>query len=79
MSEWKETTLSNIANIVAGYAFKGSHFGEKGAKVIKIKDISPPYIDIENAKKVDINHYNTHKLEKYLRLFSRSLVIRKLE
>lgn len=57
MQNWKFTTLSNVANIVPGYAFKGNDFGKTGTPIIKIKDIIPPYIDIKNADRIDISKY----------------------
>lgn len=65
MGEWKPSTLANIADIIPGYAFKSNHFGEIGISVVKITDISPPYIDIESAMKVDLTNYNLEKLTKY--------------
>jgi type I restriction enzyme S subunit len=65
MSEWKECKLGDVAEIVPGFAFKSEHFGDKGMPVIKITDINPPYINIEDAQKVDLDSYNQNKLEKY--------------
>lgn len=65
MDDWKEVTLADIADIVPGFAFKGSDFGTVGQCVIKIKDIIPPIIDILHANKIDIKKYNKHKIDKY--------------
>lgn len=65
MSEWRETALGDVAEIIPGYAFKGEHFGKTGAGVIKIKDIVPPKIDVENLEKVNLKNYPAEKLEKY--------------
>jgi len=65
MSEWRETTLSEIVEIIPGYAFKGKHFGDAGSVVIKIKDINPPYVDLSSALKVDMSNYAAQNLEKY--------------
>ena len=65
MAEWEPSTLANIADIIPGYAFKSKQFGERGIPVVKITDISPPYIDIQNAMKVELTDYNIEKLKKY--------------
>ncbi len=65
MSDWKDTTLGVIAEIIPGFAFKSSEFGETGEFVIKIKDISPPYIDLTDAQRVNITDYSKDRLDKY--------------
>lgn len=65
MSEWRECKLSDMADIVPGFAFKGEHFGDTGTVVIKIKDIVPPIIDLRGAQRVDVSHYSLQKLEKF--------------
>lgn len=65
MKEWRKTTLGDIAEIIPGYAFKGEHFGEIGSHVIKIKDITPPGIDVKNSQKVDLSNYPIDRLAKY--------------
>lgn len=62
---WSDCTLSDVTDIVAGYAFKGSHFGDIGEKVVKIKDITPPTVDLKNVQRVDFANYSKSKLEKY--------------
>lgn len=74
MSEWKETTLSDMADIVPGFAFKGEHFGDTGTMAIKIKDIIPPRIYLHSAQRVDISHYSLKKLKKY-RLYKGDYVV----
>ena len=68
MSEWKEVILEDITDIVPGFAFKSQHFSENigQAKAIKITDISPPFIDINNAMFIDLEPYDKKKLAKYL-------------
>ena len=65
MSERKETTLSEIVQIIPGYAFKGKHFGDNGTLIVKIKDINPPYVVLRSAQKVDLTNYSTKNLDKY--------------
>ena len=65
MSGWTECPLSEVADVIPGFAFKGEHFGERGVTVIKIKDITPPTISIDGAQKVDLANYSISKLEKY--------------
>ena len=66
MSEWKEYKLGDIANITPGFAFKSKDFGQIGELVIKIKDILPPYIDLQKAGHVDLANYDKNKLAKFL-------------
>lgn len=68
MSEWKECTLEDIADIIPGFAFKSKHFSDNlgQSKVIKITDISPPYIDVSNAMYIDMSHYDHKKMQKYI-------------
>ena len=66
MTAWKEKKLSEIADIIAGYAFKGSDFSDEGDEiVIKIKDIQEPFITIQGATKVFIKNYSLSRLEKF--------------
>jgi len=64
-ADWRECKLSDIAEIIAGYAFKSDHFGDVGFRVVKIKDIKPPIVDIENSDRVDLACYSIEKLTKY--------------
>lgn len=67
MSEWKKATLSQVAEIIGGFAFKGEHFSDDGdSTVIKIKDIQAPFINIDGATKVFMESYSQDKLEKFL-------------
>lgn len=65
---WKECKLGDVVEIVPGFAFKSQHFSKNAghAKVIKITDIVPPFIDIDNAMSVDLGSYDKKKLEKYI-------------
>jgi type I restriction enzyme S subunit len=63
---WTNTTLGEACDLVAGFAFKGKDFGDFPHKVIKIKDINPPLVDITNAGGVSIDSYEKEKLQKYL-------------
>lgn len=60
MSEWKEVKLGDVAEIMPDFAFSSQNFIENNrhAKVIKITDISPPFIDISNAMFVDLKPYD---------------------
>ena len=67
MGEWRDVVLDDIADIIPGYAFKSQHFSGSGdMPVIKITDISPPFINIENAMQVDLSSYDKIRLEKYV-------------
>lgn len=61
-----KTTLSDVCNIIAGYAFKGKDFNSDGYPVIKITDIQPPYASTISCSHVNLSSYDTSKLTKYL-------------
>ena len=66
MGEWVNKKLSQITEIVGGYAFKGKHFGDAGVPVVKIKDINPPFINLKTVMRVDIDaHYASKNLDRY--------------
>lgn len=53
--------LGELISVVSGFAFKSQEFSEVGIPVIKIKNIVPPSINIENTKKMafdSITKYN---------------------
>ena len=70
----KKLKLKEISEIYGGYAFKSKDFGVGENFVVKIKDIKPPIIDVENADKVDVSKYSTQKLEKF-KVFPDDIVI----
>ena len=65
MRKWERTTISEVADLIAGFAFKSKDFGDFQDKVVKIKDITPPTFDTINAEGVNINFYSLEKLKKY--------------
>ena len=66
MEEWKEYKLGEVCDLIPGFAFKSSDFGDYGTKVIKIKDIQPPFVDVNGADGVCIKNYDVLKLSKFL-------------
>lgn len=60
----KNYKLGDVVEIIPGYPFKSSDFGKGDNKVIKIKDIKPPFIDIENADTINLKPDNKYLLEK---------------
>lgn len=66
MEEWKEYKLSDLSDFIAGFAFKSADFGSTGFPVVKIKDIQPPFVNVNGMDKVDLSPYNINKLEKFL-------------
>lgn len=66
MEEWKEYKLGEIADITPGFAFKSLDFGQKGEKVVKIKDITPPIINLTDCEHVDLEKYDKSKLRRFL-------------
>jgi type I restriction enzyme S subunit len=65
MNNKKIVKLSDISEIIPGFAFKSEDFGNEGETVVKIKDISPPFIITVNADRVNFKKYNRDKLVKY--------------
>lgn len=70
----KKLKLKEVSEIYGGYAFKSKDFGVGENLVVKIKDIKPPIIDVENADKVDVSKYSIQKLEKF-KVFPDDIVI----
>ena len=66
MEEWKTYTLGDICDLIPGFAFKSSEFGTYGSKVIKIKDIQPPYVLPTELQGVNLGRYDKTRLTKYL-------------
>jgi type I restriction enzyme S subunit len=53
MNNWKETELSNIIEIINGYAFKSQDFKDHGIPIIKIKNVKPQEIKLNELSYVD--------------------------
>ena len=66
MTKWKTYRLGEICDLVAGFAFKSKDFGDHPNKVVKIADIQPPVVNINDLVGVDMSNYDTVKLSKYL-------------
>ena len=64
--DWKKVLLSDVCELIAGYAFKSKDFGNYDFKVIKITQITPPTVDMSTLTGVDITQYNVSKLDKYI-------------
>jgi type I restriction enzyme S subunit len=47
--------LGDVADVISGYAFKSTDFKDKGIGVIKIKNITPPFISENEMQFVDEN------------------------
>lgn len=48
MSEWKKVKLGDYIDVLSGFAFKSKDFSDSGIPVIKIKNVSPPCISLED-------------------------------
>ncbi len=60
-------TIAEVSELIAGFAFKSKHFGDGYPdKVIKIADITPPMVDMNNLSSVDLSQYDKSKLDKYI-------------
>lgn len=66
MNEWQEVQLSDVCNLIAGYAFKSKDFGDYPNKVLKIADINPPFVTSENSTGVDLSKYDVSRLKKFI-------------
>lgn len=58
--------LSDVCDLIAGFAFKSKEFGDFEDKVIKIADIVPPRVDMKGLRGVNLSNYNKDKLEKFI-------------
>ena len=65
MKENKIVKLSDVCDLIPGFAFKSSEFGEHKVKAVKIGDIQPPYVNFESMTGVDISKYSVSRLAKY--------------
>ena len=52
---WKEVKLGEVAHVLSGYAFKSIDFCDNGIPVIKIKNIAPPYVNLQDVQYVPQN------------------------
>ena len=64
--DWETVALSEICDLIPGFAFKSKDFGDYKSKVIKIANITPPTVNMANLAGVDIKQYDSSKLEKYI-------------
>ena len=66
MEEWKSYKLSEICDLIPGFAFKSEDFGDFSTKAIKIGDIQPPYVNRTSMSGVNIDAYDRKNLSKFL-------------
>ena len=66
MTSWEKYKLGDICDLVAGFAFKSKDFGDYPDKVIKIADIQPPTVNINDLVGVNLSAYNPSKLQKFI-------------
>ena len=52
MSDWKKVKLGDYIDVFSGFAFKSKDFSDSGIPVIKIKNVCPPYISLEDLSYV---------------------------
>ena len=52
MSEWKKVKLGDYIDVLSGFAFISKDFSDSGIPVIKIKNVCPPYISLEDLSYV---------------------------
>ena len=63
--DWEEITIDICCDLIAGYAFKSKDFGEFDTKVIRIGDITPPFVHHDSAIGVNLANYDHRKIERY--------------
>ena len=56
--------LSEVADIVGGFAFKSEDLGQTGIPVVKIADIQPPLVNISSSQRIPMSKVNG--LDRYL-------------
>ena len=61
-----QVQLSDVCNLIAGFAFKSKHFGNYKNKVIKIANITPPTVSMNNLVGVNLSQYNSSKLGRFV-------------
>ena len=52
MSEWRKVKLGDYIDVLSGFAYKSKDFSDSGIPVIKIKNVCPPYISLEDLSYV---------------------------
>lgn len=57
---YEKKRLGEYIDILPGYAFKSNMFSETGIPIIKIKNIIPPYVDLEDTSFVPKDEANAH-------------------
>lgn len=71
-NNWKKYKLGDICEIQNGYAFSSKDFSGVGVPIIKIKNVVPPYILLDDAQ--CFNREINSALEKYLISFDDILI-----
>ncbi|MFC0215042.1 restriction endonuclease subunit S [Paenibacillus chartarius] len=51
-NDWGNIELGEIADVLSGFAFKSNYFVDQGIPVIKIKNIEPPYVTLDDVQYV---------------------------
>lgn len=64
--KFEQVQLSDVCELIAGFAFKSKHFGNYSNKVIKIADITPPVVSMNSLVGIDLQEYNASKLNRFL-------------
>lgn len=65
MGEWRDTPLSEVADLLPGYAFKGMDFGVGTSRGVKIKDVQTGVVAVETLDALDVTSYNQERIKKY--------------
>ena len=55
--------LGKYIDILSGFAFKSKDFSNTGVPVIKIKNITPPYVSLEDVIQIRKRLLHLHKFK----------------
>lgn len=60
---WEKVKLGECIDVVSGFAFKTKDFCNSGVPIIKIKNVNPPYVSLEDLTYIPVDLAN--KIPKY--------------
>ncbi len=64
-TDWKQVQLKDVCEVLGGYAFKSTDFSEFGYQILRMGNIKPFTLNL-NEKPVYINNLNKNLVDKYL-------------
>ena len=64
--KWETLGIGLASSISSGYAFKSTQFKETGIPIVKIKDIKPPFVSVDECDCIDESDFDEKRLSKYI-------------